>query len=329
MTYFKEKNMKLVVLDAKTLGSDLDLSVFDKFGDVNIHQMTSPLQLEERIKDAEVIVVNKVAMTEAVLRNAKKLKLICVTATGYDNIDMNYCWLNEIAVCNVKGYSSDSVAQLTVSMAMSLYTHIAEFDEYVKSGKYTLGGVQNHLKPYFNELTGKTWGIIGLGNIGRSTARVAGALGMNVIAYSRSKKMGYNCVKLDELCEKSDIISVHVPLTRDTRGIINENRISKMKDGVVFINVSRGAVADEDALTEAVESGKIGGLGIDVYTVEPMTKESPYNRILNRKNVIFTPHCAWGAYEARKRCIDEVVKNIETFLMGGKRNRVDLNRDTP
>ncbi len=321
--------MKVVILDAKTLGDDIEFSVFEKFGELKVYPTTSPLQLNDRIKDADVIIVNKIKLDESNLPFAKKLKLICVTATGYDNIDINYCWKNEIGVCNVKGYSTDSVAQVTVSMALALSTRLYQFDRYVKNGKYTLGGVQNHLKPYFNEITGKTWGIIGLGNIGRQVARLAAAFGMDVIVNPHRAVDGYNCVDLDYLCKKSDIISVHVPLTGETKGMINKKRIDMMKDEVIFINVSRGAVADEEALTEAIENGKIGGLGIDVYSKEPMTNDSPYNRILNRDNVIFTPHMAWGAYEARVRCMNEIVKNIETFFMGGKRNRVDLSKNTP
>ncbi len=316
--------MKVVILDAKTLGDDMEFSQFDKFGEVSVYQTTSDLQLEERIREANVIVVNKIKLNKEKLEKAKKLKLICVTATGYDNIDINYCWRNEIAVCNVRGYSTDSVAQLTMSMALSLMTHLNEFDKYVKDGRYTAGGVQNHLRPYFNEMAGKTWGVIGLGNIGKQVARIATALGMEVVANPHKIQEGYNCIDLDELCRVSDIISVHVPLTSETKGMINEKRIAMMKNDVIFINVSRGAVADENALVTAYENGKIGGLGIDVYSSEPMTSDSPYNRILNKNNVILTPHMAWGAYEARKRCIDEIIKNIETFLMGGKRNRVDL-----
>lgn len=316
--------MKIVILDAKTLGDDMEFSSFEKFGEVNVYQTTSELQIEERIKDAQIIIVNKIKLNKDNLEKSKKLKLICVTATGYDNIDINYCWRNEIAVCNVRGYSTDSVAQLTMSMALSLMTHLNEFDKYVKDGRYTAGGVQNHLRPYFHELTGKTWGVIGLGNIGKQVARLATAFGMEVVANPHKIQEGYNCIDLDELCRVSDIISVHVPLTSETKGMINEKRIAMMKKDVIFINVSRGAVADENALVTAYENGKMGGLGIDVYSTEPMTSESPYNRILNKRNVIFTPHMAWGAYEARKRCIEEIVKNIETFLMGGKRNRVDL-----
>lgn len=317
--------MRIAILDANTLGNDIEFSQFNKFGDVTVYSSTSPLQLSDRIKDADVIIVNKIKLDKSNLADAKKLKLICVTATGYDNIDINYCWHNEIAVCNVRGYSTDSVAQLTVSMVMSLMTHLPEFDEYVKIGKYTESGVQNHLEPFFNEISGKVWGIIGYGNIGSQVGRIASALGAQVLANPRKMRNGYsNMVDLEELCRCSDIISVHVPLTAETRGMIDEKHIQMMKDGVVFVNVSRGAISDENALTAAVENGKIGGLGIDVYSTEPMSADSPYNRILDRKNVIFTPHMAWGAYEARRRCMDEVCKNIETFFMGGKRSRVDF-----
>ncbi len=321
--------MKIVILDAKTLGDDMEFSQFEKFGTLCVYQTTSSLQLAERISDADVIIVNKIKLGEGNLHSAKKLKLICVTATGYDNIDIDYCWRRQIGVCNVKGYSTDSVAQITVSMALSLINHLPTFDKYVKSGKYTMGGVQNHLKPYFNELGGLTWGIVGLGNIGRRVASVASSLGMRVVVTPHRQQKGYECLELEDLCQVSDIISVHVPLTAETRNMINESVISKMKAGVVFINVSRGAVTDEAALVEAVREGKIGGLGIDVYSTEPMTEESPYNKILDRSNVIFTPHMAWGAYEARVRCLDEIVKNIETFIMGGKRNRVDWSKDAP
>ncbi|MGN0106679.1 MAG: NAD(P)-dependent oxidoreductase [Hominilimicola sp.] len=321
--------MKIAILDAKTLGDDMEFSQFERLGEVIVYQTTSQSQLEERISDVDVIIVNKIKLNEDNLACTKKLKLICVTATGYDNIDINYCWRKEIGVCNVRGYSTNSVAQLTVSMALSLMTHLDEFDGYVKSGKYTVGGVQNHLKPYFNEIAGKTWGIVGLGNIGSKVAHIARALGCEVIVKPHRKRDDDESVTLDELCGRSDIISVHVPLTAETKGMIDEKHIGMMKDGVIFINVSRGDVADEEALTAAFENGKIGGLGIDVYSTEPMTKDSPYNRILDKKNVIFTPHMAWGAYEARRRCMEEILKNIETYFMGGRRNRVDLNKNTP
>ncbi len=317
--------MKIVILDAKTLGDDIEFSAIEQLGDLTVYKTTSELQLADRIKDAEVIIVNKVKLTSENLPLAPKLKLICVTATGFDNIDVNYCWRKQIGVCNIKGYSTDSVAQLTVAMALSLVTRLGAFDRYVKDGRYTESGVQNRLKPYFHEIKGMTWGIIGFGNIGGEVARIARGLGCSVLVTPHKPQGKYDFfVSLDELLEKSDIISLHVPLTSETMNMINRERIAKMKDGAVLINVSRGAVCDEEALTDAVKDGKIGGLGIDVYSKEPLDTLSPYNRILNEKNVIFTPHMAWGAYESRVRCIDEVAKNIETFIMGGVRNRVDL-----
>lgn len=317
--------MKIVILDAKTLGDDIEFSAIERLGSLTVYKTTSELQLADRIKDAEVIIVNKVKLTSENLPLAPELKLICVTATGFDNIDVNYCWRKQIGVCNIKGYSTDSVAQLTVAMALSLVTRLGAFDKYVKDGRYTESGVQNRLKPYFHEIKGMTWGIIGFGNIGGEVARIARGLGCNVLVTPHKPQSRYDFfVSLDELLEKSDIISLHVPLTSETRNMINRERIAKMKDGAVLINVSRGAVCDEAALTDAVKDGKIGGLGIDVYSKEPLGTDSPYNRILNEKNVIFTPHMAWGAHESRVRCIDEVAKNIETFIMGGTRNRVDL-----
>lgn len=316
--------MKIVILDAKTLGDDMDFSLFNKFGEVDVYRTTPQENLAERIADAEVIIVNKVKLNRENLPAAKKLKLICVTATGYDNIDLNYCWKREIGVCNVRGYSTDSVAQVTVSMALSLITHLGSYDAYVKNHGYTNSGVQNYLKPAFHEISGMTWGIVGLGNIGRRVADIARCMGAEVIACTRTDNPLYECVTLDELCRRADIISVHVPLNEETENMIGQGEFAKMKDTAVFINVSRGAVADEAALCDAVLNGKIGGVGVDVYSVEPMSPDSPYNKILGCENVILTPHMAWGAYEARVRCMEEIAKNISIFFIGGVRNRVDL-----
>lgn len=315
--------MKIVILDAATLGDDLDFSLFDRFGDVEVYQSTPESELESRISGADVIIVNKIKLNGSNLPQAKRLKLICVTATGFDNIDLDYCRENKIGVCNVKGYSTASVAQLTVSAALSLLTHLPEFDRYVKDGSYTRSGVQNRLKPAFHEVSGMKWGIVGLGNIGKRVAAAAKALGAEVIAYTRTPNSEYTCAGIDELCESADVISVHIPLNGDTRNLINRERIAKMKKTAVFINAARGAVADERALTDAVKNGAIGGLGIDVYSAEPMSADSPYNEILGYDNVILTPHMAWGAYEARVRCMEEIEKNIAAFLEGGTRNRVD------
>ena len=303
--------MKIIVLDADTLGKDLDFSSLNDLGDVVIYPMTPPEMVAERINDADVVILNKVKLNETNLKDVKNLKLICVFATGYDNIDTAFCKENNIAVCNVVGYSTNSVAQLTVSMALSLYTRLSDYTEYVNSGKYSVSCRQNQLEPVYHEISGKTWGIVGMGNIGKKVADVATALGCNVIVYSRTHKEGYENVDIDTLCKEADIISVHTPLTPETENLISKDSISLMKDGAVYINVARGKVNDEEAIAEAVLSGKLFA-GIDVYSTEPFPTDHPYTKILNCKNACLTPHMAWAAYEARVRCLDEIIENIKT-----------------
>ena len=318
------ENLNIVILDAKTLGSDISVSLFEKFGSVTVYDVTPSECVEDRINEADVIIVNKIKLNETNLSSAKRLKLICVTATGYDNIDIEYCKNNNIGVCNVRGYSSESVAQTTLSMALSLINNISEFDDYVKSGKYTASGTQNRVEPVFHEMSTLTWGIVGLGAIGKKTAELAKAFGCKVVAYKRTPDDDYECVGIDELCKVSDIISIHLPLTEETCELINKDRITLMKKSAIVINVARGSVVDESALCDAVISGEIGGIGVDVYSIEPMLEDSPYNRVKDLKNVILTPHMAWAAYEARVRCMDEISLNIQTFLDNGIRNRVDM-----
>ncbi len=314
--------MNISILDIATLGSGLTFDSINRLGKIQTYDITMPEHVNERISNAEVIIANKVKLPKENLIHAKNLKLICVTATGYDNIDIEYCRQNNIAVCNVAGYSTDSVAQLTISMAFSLATNLGIFDRYVKSGKYTHSGIFNCVEPVFHELSGMTWGIVGLGNIGTKVAQVARAMGCNILAYKRTPVDEFCCTDIDTLCRQSDIITIHTPLTRETYHLINEERLSMMKKGVILINVARGDVMDEAAVCQAVLNNKIGALGVDVYSSEPMQKDSPYQKLLNKENVIFTPHMAWGAIDARQRCIDEVAKNIESFIDGGNRSRI-------
>lgn len=314
--------MKIKILDASTLGADMDLSVFSSLGELQIYGKTSPDKVTENIGDADVIIINKVKVNRENLGACENLKLICVMATGYDNIDTEYCKEAGIGVCNVVGYSSDSVAQITLAMVLYLYSHLGEYREKVVRGEYTRGGVANILVPVYHELRGKTWGIIGYGNIGGQVGRVAAALGCRVIVNKRTPESGVECVDIDTLCRESDIITVHTPLTDHTRNLINKERISLMKDGAVFVNMARGAVADESTLVCAIKEGKLGGLGIDVYTKEPFDCDHPYSEIAGYPNVCLTPHMSWGAYEARVRCRDEVMKNIQAFVKGKKRNRI-------
>jgi glycerate dehydrogenase len=315
-------SLKIVFLDASTVGADLDLSVFEKYGELTVYGSTSVDEFEQRVADCDILIINKIKVGAHNLPTCKNLKLICITATGYDNIDTEYCRENGIAVCNVVGYSTQNVAQITVAMALSLISHLREYDCSVSDGTYTRGGVANILTPVYNEIYGKTWGIVGYGNIGRQVANVARALGCRVVAVKRTPDESVECVDIDTLCRISDIISVHTPLNDGTRNIINADRIALMKKNAIFINVARGAVADEAALAEAIIDGRMGGLGIDVYTKEPIPEDHPYHKIAGLDNVYLTPHMAWGSHEARVRCIGEICKNIESFLNGDRRNRI-------
>lgn len=315
--------MKIAVLDFATIGLDLDLSPLDVIGERVVYENSAPEEVAERIGDAEVVLINKVKLNESNLADAKNLKLICIFATGYDNIDVAYCRERGIAVCNVAGYSTQNVAQITIAMVMQIINRFPEYTGFVRDGSYSVSGIPNKLSPVYHEIYGKTWGIIGYGNIGKQVGMVAEAMGCKLLVYKRTPEEGAPCVSLDELLEKSDIISLHTPLNDSTRGMIGEKEIAKMKDGVIFINVARGAVTDEKAVADAVLSGKIGGLGVDVYSQEPFPVDHPFTQIKELPNVCFTPHMAWGSYEARVRCLDEIVLNIKDFQVGGRRSRVD------
>ena len=314
--------MKISVLDASTLGDDLDLSLLSSAGEVVIYDSTSSDEIKEHVADSDAVVINKVRLGENELSQCHTLKLICVAATGFDNIDTEYCKENGIAVCNVVGYSTSSVAQLAVSMVLYLTDHLEEYTSKVRSGEYSHGGVANILKPVYHELDGKVWGIAGYGNIGRKVGKIAEALGCRVIAFKRDPVDDVECTDLETLCRESDILTVHLPLNDSTRGIFSAGLISELKKECIFVNVARGAVTDEAALAEAVKQGRIAGLGVDVYSKEPFTEDHPFWSIKNMPNVCLTPHMAWGSYEARKRCMEEIMLNIDSFKKGGNRNRV-------
>lgn len=316
--------IKIVVLDAATLGEDLSLKPLEELGECSVYSSTSPDEVEARLSDCDIVVLNKIKLNKSNLSAAKNLKLICVAATGYDNIDVEYCRERKIAVCNVEGYSSHSVTQLTAGMVLSLATHLDEYNDFVKSGAYSESGVANRLTPVYHELYGKTWGIIGFGNIGKEVGMVAKALGCELLVCKRKPEEGYDCVDIDTLCQKSDIITIHTPLNEGTRHLINKERIDLMKRDVILVNAARGAVCDETAVAYAVKMGLIGAFGADVYSKEPFEKSHPFYEIKDFKNVILTPHMAWGAYEARVRCLNEIVLNIKDFYSGGFKGRVDL-----
>ena len=315
--------MKIVVLDAATLGADLDLSPLESLGEVKVWDATPPEMVAERLAEAEAVVLNKVKLNGENLSGCKKLKLICLAATGYDNVDTAWCRSAGIAVCNVAGYSTDSVAQLTAAMALYLVNRLGSYMGAVKDGSYTRGPTANLLTPVYHELRGMTWGIAGYGRIGKRVGEIAGALGCRVLAWRRNPAPGEPCTDLDSLCRASDILSVHLPLTAETRGLFDGKRLAQLKKGCIFINVARGAVADEAALAAAAAEGRLGGLGVDVYSREPFPEDHPFYAIRTLPNVCLTPHMAWGALETRQRCLAEIMENIRAFRRGEKRCRVE------
>lgn len=314
--------MNIVILDYKTLGEDLDLSPVYKYGNVTKYPITSQDQAAERVKDADIVIVNKIKMTEDVVKNAKNLKLICETATGYDNIDIKYCNEHGIKVANTPAYSTGCVAQVTVSMVCSLITHLNEYRSFVHDGKYQKSGTANCLVPVYHELNGLTWGIIGFGNIGKAVGKIAEAFGCRLLVNKQAPIQGYECVDLDTLLKESDIISIHCPLTEKTRGMIGKRELDLMKKNAIIVNVARGAIWDEEAVANAILENKIGGMGCDVFSVEPFCENHPFNKLLSLENVLLTPHMAWGSFESRTRCFNTVVSNIDAFLNGKEQNLI-------
>lgn len=316
--------MKIAILDRGTLGTDTPLDILSSLGEIKEFDKTDIEDIPINAEGADVVIVNKVKIGKAEMERLPTLKLICVFATGYDGIDVKAAKEKGIAVCNVPAYSTDSVALYTVSTALALYTHLYEYVDFVRSGEYYKAGLANRLIPVYHEISGKTWGIVGYGNIGKAVARAANALGAKVIVNKRTPEEGVECVDIDTLCRKSDIISVHCPLNDSSRSLINKERLSFMKRDVVLVNEARGAVLDEEAVANAVLEGKIGAFGCDVYSAEPFSPSHPYEKIKNMKNVLLTPHAAWGAYEARERCVKVIFDNITAFFKGEIHNRVEL-----
>lgn len=314
--------MNITVLDLDTLGNDLDLSPLTALGDCAFYPSTRPEALTERLACSDVAIINKIKMTRPVLDAAPRLKLICVAATGFDNIDLAACREKGIGVCNVPGYSTESVAMVTFSLVLSLMTHLPEFSRFVSSGGYTSSGLPNCLTPSFHDLYGKTWGIVGYGNIGKKVAEIARAFGCKVLYYRASADE--NATDIDTLCRKSDIITLHCPLNSGTRNLISRERLARMKPGAILVNTARGAVCDEAAVAEAVKNGQLGAFGCDVYAQEPFPADHPYRAILGRDNVCLTPHIAWASFEARTKVVREMAANIAAFTQGGIRNRVEL-----
>lgn len=318
--------MKIVMLDRNSLGMDMDISIFERLGEFEAYPVAEREKCKNWIKDADVVIFNKTVMDEDMLKEAKQVKLLCVTATGYDNIDLNYVRQKGIAVSNVRDYSTPAVAQHTFAMALYVLEKISYYDNYVKSGAYSNQlGFSNFAEKFF-ELEGKTWGIVGMGNIGRHVARIAEAFGCKVIFYSASGNnttTEYERVELNRLLAESDIISLHCPLSERTKNLINRDTLKKMKPTAILINVARGPIVNDEDLYEALEKGIIAGAGLDVLGKEPMEKTNPLGKIQDSRKLLITPHMAWASVEARTRCLQEVYQNIEAFVKGEKRNRIE------
>ena len=305
--------MKIVFLDDNSIGTDIDLSEFESLGEVVRYGSSKPEEVPERVKDADVVIINKMEINERTIGTAEKLKLVCVTATGTNNLDKEFLAKRNIAWRNVAGYSTECVAQHTFALLFYLLEKMPYYDNYVKSEKYVNDAMFTHFANHFHELCGMTWGIIGLGTIGRRVADLAKAFGCHVIYYSTSgnhTEDGYERVDFDTLLKTSDIVSVHAPLTEQTEQLMNAAAFSKMKNSAIFINVGRGPIVVEDAL----EQGEIAAAGLDVLSVEPMREDNPLRCIKDSEKLVITPHIAWAAVETRKRLMDIILQQVREFF---------------
>ena len=309
--------MKIVFLDVKTIGEDIDLSGFDALGEVVKYPFSTPEEALERTVDADVIVLNKVEINEKSIGNAKNLKLVCVTATGTNNLDKEYLAERGIEWRNVAGYSTESVAQHTFALLFYLLEKMRYYDDYVKSEQYIGDTTFTHFANVFHEIAGKTWGIVGLGNIGRRVAEIAKLFGCHVIYYSTSGKNNnadYERVSFDEILTQSDILSVHAPLDENTRGLFDKAAFEQMKTSSIFINVGRGPIVVEQDLADALTEGKIAAAGLDVLAVEPMAETNPLRYIKDSERLIITPHIAWASIEARTRLMQIICNQIKEYF---------------
>jgi len=309
--------MKLVFLDRKTIGDDIDLSIFNDFGEVIEYNFSTVEEVPDRVKDADILIINKIPINETTIGKADKLKLVCVTATGTNNLDKDYLDSRKISWRNVAGYSTESVAQHTFSMLFYLLEHMAYYDKYVKDGKYINDTMFTHFDKVFPQISGKTWGIIGLGAIGRRVADIAKVFGANVIYYSASGSAaqdGYNQVDFDTLLKESDIISVHAPLNEYTEGLMDDVAFSKMKKSAIFLNLGRGPIVNEAALATALNNGQIAAAGLDVIAIEPMSSDCPLLGVMDKSNLLITPHIGWASVEARTNLMNIIYGQIKEYI---------------
>lgn len=314
--------MTIVFLDARTVGPEIDLSQFDQLaastgGTFVTYPETTLDQTADRLRDADVVITNKARITREVLAACLNLKLICVAATGTNNVDMPAAQERGIPVRNVAGYSTHSVAQVTFTLLLALLNSPQYYDQYVKSGDYSRETIFTHLGRPFWELAGKRFGIIGLGAIGRQVAQIATAFGCEIVYFSASGQtysdVPYASVSLDELLGTSDVISVHAPLTEATNNLLTYKELCRMKPSALLLGLSRGGMINEADLARALDEGKLAGAGMDVFGQEPPAADHPYLSMIYPNRILLSPHIAWSSLEARQRLMDAVAENIREF----------------
>ena len=314
--------MKIVLTDAQTVLDNLvNADILKQFGEVEEYGLLRYDEVAEKIADADMVVCNKTLLDKNTLRLAKNLKYIGLFATGYNNIDINYCKEHNIAVCNAGSYSTNAVAQHTFALILEHFNNTSNYNKYVQDGRWKRSKTFSPFVYPLSELAGKTLGIVGFGNIGRAVAKIANAFEMRVIAYNRSEKQadGVEFVGFETLLEQSDIVSVHCPLNSESENMFDKNAFAKMKKGALFVNTARGGVMVEQDLFDALQSGHLGGAAIDTLKVEPMEEDCI---LMGAKNCIMTPHIAWAPVETRVRLMNIVADNIRAFLNGTPQNRI-------
>lgn len=304
--------MKIVFLDASTMG-DTSLAMIEELGELTCYATSTAEEALERVKDAEVIIINKVKVTRELIDAAPNLHLICEAATGVNNIDLDAAAEKGIPVRNVAGYSTDAVVQETFMHLLSLAGNAPYFDETVKSGAYSASPIFTDVTKPFVELAGKTMGIIGMGNIGTKVAQVAEAFGMKVVYFSTSGTSHcdkYPSLSIEDLMSESDVISIHAPLNERTKGLIGAGELALMKKSAFILNMGRGGIVDEAALADAISAERIAGAALDVFCTEPLPADSPLLHTTHPERLRFTPHTAWASVEARRRLADGIAENI-------------------
>ncbi len=304
--------MKIVLLDTITFG-DTDLSGFNALGEVVIYQRTLPEETLERVRDADIVVTNKVVITKEIMQSSPHLKLIAIAATGMNNVDLEAAKELGIEVKNVAGYSTASVVQHTFAMLLYLLEHSRYYDDVVKSATYSKSGVFTDVSRPFWEIAGKKWGIIGLGAIGKGVAEVASAFGAHIHYYSTSGRNSfakYKRVELGELLQKCDIITIHAPLNEQTKNLLGYEELAKVKEGAIILNLGRGGIIDEAAVAKIVDERELY-IGLDVFEKEPLPENSPLLQVKNKDRLHLTPHIAWTSKEAREKLIEGVIANIK------------------